>query len=725
MNQAFQLSVGEDHIGRLVFDLPNEKINKLSAPVLEELEKIIDSLKDNKEIKALLITSGKEDIFIAGADIKSFEKLFEDPSNVRTMLQGGQRIFNKLENLPFPTIAVIDGACLGGGGELALACTYRIVTDNPKTLIGQPEVSLGIIPGWGGTQRVPRLVGLLNGLDIILTGKPVKAYKAWKIHLADAIVPKEFKEEKVNEFVAKCLTPEGRKKILEKRKPHGLKHWLLEANPLGRAFVFWKAEKSLLAKTKGHYPAPLLALNVIKESYGESLDKGLKIEANALINNFAKASGISKNLIGLYFTSEALKKDTGGVDNAKPIPVKSVGVLGGGIMGSGISWLVTSKDIPVRMKDIDYTAVGKGFGAVKGLYDQYVKDKRLKRGEAAMKFIKLSGTTELTGFHNVDLVVEAATENLELKNKLFAELEEKIRPDTIVATNTSSLSIAAMSKAFRHPERFIGMHFFNPVNRMPLVEIVPGVETNAETIATAVEFCKKMGKTPIVVGDCAGFLVNRIFVLGANEVLRMLEEGVPREALDKMMLDFGFPMAPFVLADEVGNDVGYKVTKVLEGAYGERMQGPKLLDKLYESKLFGKKAGKGFYIWNGKKHTWNNEIDKLISGNKKELSGSEMRDRVLLVMVNEAARCLEEKIVERPDYLDMALIMGTGFPPFRGGLLRYADTLGIPYVVDHLSDLEKKYGIRFKPCELLLEMRKSNQKFYSNKPSLLLETAQK
>jgi 3-hydroxyacyl-CoA dehydrogenase/enoyl-CoA hydratase/3-hydroxybutyryl-CoA epimerase len=270
-----------------------------------------------------------------------------------------------------------------------------------------------------------------------------------------------------------------------------------------------------------------------------------------------------------------------------------------------------------------------------------------------------------------------------------------------------------MAKALKHPERFVGMHFFNPVHRMPLVEIVPGEKTSPQTVATAVDFCKKLGKTPMVVGDCAGFLVNRIFAMGANEVVRMLQEGVPSERCDKMMLHFGYPMGPFVLADEVGNDVMYKVNKVLEAGYGERMVGPKLLQEMYERQLFGKKVGKGFYIWSGKKHTFNPVVTEML-GNKPapDISDVEMLDRVTLSMINEASRCLEEKVIARPDYLDMALIMGTGFPPFRGGLLRYADTLGIDYVVDHLNSFEKKYGMRFKPSNLLVEMKQAHKSFY-------------
>ncbi len=707
---AWQLTIGADKIARLVFDLPGEKVNKLSLPVLEELETILDELARNSGLSALVLTSGKEDIFIAGADIRSFEETFKDKTKTEQMMRTGHLVFNKLSQLPFPTIAVIDGACLGGGLELALACSYRIATTNPKTSIGLPEVSLGIVPGWGGTQRLPRLVGLQEGLNLILTGKPVKAEKAYKLHLVDALVAKEFKEEKSAEFVNFWITSMGRKTALEKRHKKGWSSWLLERNPIGRSLLFSQAKKNILEKTKGHYPAPLLALDVIKESAGKPLKEGLEIEIQGILKHLATPGSvqIARNLISLFFTSEALKKDPGVIATAKPIA--STGVLGAGVMGSGIAFLLSNRDYPVRMKDINLAALGKGYGSIKALYD---KEKRLKPYEASLKFQKVSGTTNTTGFQGADLVIEAATENFELKQKLFSEIEAVMRPDALLATNTSSLSVNELAKSLKSPERFIGMHFFNPVPRMPLVEVVPGAKTAPEAVATVVDLCKKLGKTPIVVGDCAGFLVNRIFAMGATECMHLFEEGVPFDRLEKLLLNFGYPMGPFTLADEVGIDVLAKVNKVLEAAYGARMRGSPLIDKMLEKGLLGKKVGKGFFLYKGKNKSRNPEIEKLLGPVKTpDISDVEMSDRVILSMINEAARCLDEKIVARPDYLDMALLMGTGFPPFRGGLLRYADQLGISYVVDHLQQFKSKWGDRFAPCQRLLDMQKEGKGFY-------------
>lgn len=715
MEKAFKFSVDSEGLARLVFDLPGEKVNKFSVPVLEELEGILDEAAQNRAIKVMAISSGKEGIFIAGADLHSFEPIFKDPARGAEIIATGHRVFDKLQNLPFPTVAFIQGACLGGGMEMALACTYRLASDSSKTLLGLPEVSLGIVPGWGGTQRMPRLIGLVEGLSIVLSGKPIKANKASKIKLVDAIFASEFFEENAEKFLKQCSTSEGAKKILEKRKRNCLKLIVLEGNPLGRAIVYKNAEKEVLKHTKGRYPAPLLALKLIKETYTLPLKEGLVRERKIFADNLGTAFSIAPNLIHLFFVGEALKKDNGVPSDVKPLKVSSVGIIGAGTMGSGIAWLFTNKDIPVRMKDVDWKALGNGFGAVSSLYAKAVKDKKMKASEASLKFHHLTGTTDYSGFKHQDLVIEAAVESIELKQQILRQLEDVLRPNAIIASNTSSLRLSDMGKVMKHPERLVGMHFFNPANKMPLVEVVASDQTSPEVITTAVDICRKLGKTPIVVRDCSGFLVNRIFITGANEVMRMYEEGAKFDLLEKMMLDFGMPMSPFILADEVGNDVGYKVSKIFEEAYGPRMAAPKILSLMYENKLYGKKCGKGFYLYNGDKKKVNPEVEQLrkkLNETSKEISVDEMRDRVFLLMINEASRCLDEKIVANPSYLDMAMIMGIGFPPFRGGLLRYADELGINYVVNGLNRLKGIYGERFAPCSLLLDMQRTHKTFF-------------
>lgn len=715
MSRAFNLTVDNEGIARLVFDLPNEKVNKFSPEVLKELEQVLDEAAKNEKIKIMAISSGKDDVFIAGADLHSFEPIFKNPTQGAKIITEGHRVFNKLENLPFPTVALIQGACLGGGMEMALACTYRVVSDHPKTQLGLPEVTLGIIPGWGGTQRMPRLVGLTDGLTMILSGKAIKADKAVKMKLADAIYASEFFKAGTDGFIKQCLSKEGAKAILEKRKRNGIGTFLLEKNPIGRAIVFNKAEKDVLSRTKGHYPAPIVALKLIKETQGMPLKEGLAKEektfSDSLISSFANAP----NLIHLFFVNESLKKNAGAPVEGKPAPVASAAVIGSGTMGSGIAWLFSNKDIPVRMKDIDWTALGKGFAAINGIYYKLVKDRKVKSSDASLKFHKVTGTTDYSGFKDVDLVVEAAVESLDLKHKILKELEAAVKPNAVIGTNTSSLKISDMASVMKHPERLVGMHFFNPANKMPLVEVVASDKTSPEAVATAVDVCRKLGKTPIVVRDCPGFLVNRVFMAGANEIMRMYEEGADFKRLERMMLDFGMPMSPFVLADEVGNDVGYKVGKTFEEAYGSRFAIPKIVTLMYEKKLFGKKNGKGFYVYDGDKKTINPEVAVLRNSTDVKnvvLSDDEMRDRVFLQMINESARCLEENIIANPAYLDMALIMGIGFPPFRGGLLKYADTIGIDAIVERLKGLQKKYGDRFAPCKRLLDMQRDHKRFF-------------
>ena len=554
----------------------------------------------------------------------------------------------------------------------------------------------------GRKSALTALVGLIEGVQMITSGRPVNGAKAVKIRLADRLIANEFAEEKLDEFLNQCLTDKGRKQIENNRKLSGLKHLLIEANPLGRSYFFKRAKKEILSKTKGHYPAPIIALDLIEETCTMPLDKGLDKEKATFIESVPKLVDVAKHLIHLFFVQEALKKVTGAPAGTLPAMVSNVGVLGAGTMGIGIAYLCTNAGFPVRLKDINWDILGKAFGVINKLYDKLLKRRKLKLHEVALKMHNLSATTDYTGFKTIDLAIEAATENLDLKRKIFQELESSLSPKALIASNTSSLTIAEMSQGMQHPERFVGMHFFNPADKMPLVEIVPGKQTTPEVIAGAFAFCRKIGKTPILVQDCTGFLVNRIFVLGANEVIWMLQEGVSMKKLEEVLLHFGLPMSPFELGDEVGNDVSYKVSTIFEKAYGERMKPPPLLKAMYEQKLFGKKVEKGFYLYHGKEKLENPEILPLLKAFPKatrEISDEEIVERVLFLMVNEAWRCLQEHVVDNADTIDLAMIMGTGFPPFRGGLMQYADEVGKEKIIERLKFYEKLYGPRFKPAQ--------------------------
>lgn len=715
MSSSFQLTIDPSGIANLTMDVPGEKVNTLSIDKLDELDKLLDQVASNPSIKVLAIKSAKPGIFIAGADLKQFGAVFDDPSLADKIITKGHQVFNKLSALPFPSVALIDGVCLGGGMELALACNYRVVTDYSKTSLGLPEVNLGIFPGWGGTQRMPRLVGIQQGLELILSGKAVDGKKAFKIKLADAIVAHEFAAEGFKKFLDKVITPKGKEEIAKRRKLSGFNHFLMEKNPLGRKLLFHFARKDVLSKTKGLYPAPIAALETIEKSILKPLNLGLKDEIDSILGAIPERFHNAVGLIRLFFANEELKKNPGLTSDAKPKRVNFGGVIGAGTMGAGIAWLFSNEGIPVRFKDISWEAVGKGYSAAYAIYKKLVEIRKLKPYQVERKFQMLSGTVDYSGFQRSDIVIEAATENLDLKHKIFEELENNISKEAVIASNTSSLSIAEMSRHMKHPERFLGMHFFNPPNRMPLVEIVAGDKTSQEAIATAVELCKRFKKVPIIVKDCAGFLVNRIFMTGANETLRMLQEGVEMERLEKVLTRFGMPMGPCTLADEVGLDVGYKVSCVLQEAYGQRMAPPEIVKAMYEAGFYGKKSGKGYYIYNGKKKTVNPEVHKILNAihsSKVEISDEEIIDRFTTVMINEAARCLEEGIVERPLYIDMALIYGIGFPPFRAGLLRYADTFGSAAIVEKLTRLQGRYGPRFEPCASLKQMAADNKNFY-------------
>lgn len=715
MANAFNQTIDADGIARVVFDLPNSKVNVLSGPVLDEFNQILDELSKNKQAKALVITSAKNGIFIAGADIKSFIGVIDNPSLVRPFLEKAHKIFNKLQNLPFPSIAVINGVCLGGGTELALACTYRIVTDNPSTSIGLPEVNLGIFPAWGGSQRLPKLVGFREGIQMLITGKPIPAMKAYKIKFADAIVSAAFVDDKVNEFIKECLTSQGKRKILQRRKRRGIVNFLMEGNFLGRYLIYTLAKKKVLKETKGNYPAPLIALDLVNRTYTSSLESGLKQEIDTLVANTNTGLKSAPNLIKIFFNNEALKNNPGGPAGAIAKKVNFAGVIGAGTMGSGITWLFSNAGIPVRMKDINWEAVAKGYASASNIFKTLIRIKKIKPNEARLKFLNIGGTVDYSGFRRADIVIEAATENVDLKHKILVELEKEVSPDCIIATNTSSLSVKSLAAVLSKPERMVGMHFFNPPNRMPLVEVIQGEQTSPEAVATAIELCKRLKKTPVVVKDCAGFLINRILVTGMGEAVKMLEEGVPLNDIEKAVLDFGMPMGPFTLSDEVGNDVAQKIGIIFEKAYPDRMKASPLLDKMYELKFYGKKCGKGFYIYGAKSKEVNTQVLKLITPSQKlPLSSEQIVERFVLCMINEASRCLEEKVVQSAAILDMAMVLGTGFPPFRGGLLNYADEMGIENVVRKLKELEQTQGARFKTSNLLLQMQKDNTKFYSN-----------
>ena len=713
------LNIDKKGVASLVIDLPGEKVNKLSASVMTEIEQVLNVLSGNKAARVLVITSAKKDIFIAGADINEIKDL-RDPKDAFAKVSRGQEIMNKIAALKIPTIAVINGACLGGGLELALACKYRVAIANPKTQLGLPEVNLGIIPGFGGTQRLPKLVGLPEALKIILSGKAIDARKALKIGLVDELIREEFLTEKLSQFANEILKNPESNCYLSLRSEARKKRFIFETLLFGKFLIFYFVQKDLWEKTKGRYPAPFVALEVIKRTYGRTYGvRGFKTELEAFCE--LCVGDISKNLIEIFFTNEALKKDSGVDTDVVGADLERVAVIGAGVMGGGIAWLFANNGINVRVKDINQKAIALGYNQIIKIFDQLKKIKKLTQEQINFKIGNVTTSLDYIGFTHADLVIEAVVENMAVKKTILAEAETKVEKNTVIASNTSSLSISEMASVLQNPERFVGMHFFNPVNRMPLVEVIRGEKTSDAAVATIVKLSKRLGKTPIVVKDVAGFLVNRILLPYMNEAAYLLQEGAEIKRIDSVIEKFGMPMGPFILADVVGIDVGVKVAHSLEEAYGERMRVADILEEIYQNHktLLGKKVGKGFYIHTAQNHV-NGEVNKILSKVRSAknihtiyIRDEEIIDRCILMMANEAAKCLEENVVKNASYLDMAMIMGCGFPPFRGGVLKYVDSCGIENVVKKLQELNKKHGKRFEVSKLLLEMAQRKQKFYA------------
>lgn len=707
--------IGSNEIAILTFDLPNEKVNKLSTPVMTELKAYLENLK-NSNYKAVVFKSSKPKIFIAGADIEEIKEL-KTAEQVRGAVSSGQMIFDMIEDLPMPTMALVNGACAGGGCELILACDYRIATEDSSTRIGLPETQLGILPGFGGCVRLPRIVGLQAALDIILAGKLLNSKKALKIGLVDFVVhPNLLESFSTNEL--KKIIDSGANKRRKKFKARGAINILLEG-PL-RSVVFSQARKGVLKITKGHYPAPIAALDVIRKTIGShDRAKSLQIECEHFIE--CALTDISKNLIHVFYLTEMVKKQTGVSSEVKGKPVKHLGVLGAGTMGGGIAYVAADKGIDVRVKDISHEANAKALKHARDLWSKLVKKKVIDSYQFTQKNSLVSTTLDFSGFKNIDVTIEAIVEDMGIKQKVIGQTASQMREDAIIVTNTSSLSVSEIAKGHPRPENFAGMHFFSPVHKMPLVEVIRGENSSDQTIATVFELAKKMGKMPVVVKDGAGFLVNRLLLPYMAEAAFLLSEGMSIDKVDKAYVyKFGMPMGPFELMDSVGLDVCVKVLNIFKKAFPDRVEIPEIMSQLEKNKSrLGQKTNLGFYKYdsNGRKL----EIDQSIyaelglSSPTDPFSDQECLERGVFAMINECALALDQdKIVETPHEVDLAMIMGTGFPPFRGGLLKYADSVGAAVIKTQLE----KYAVerkakRLKPSSKLIERAEKKLKFYN------------
>lgn len=710
---AFRFDLEESGLGVLTFDLPGEKVNKFSRDVLTELAEVLIRLSKEPRLRVLLVRSGKPDVFIAGADVKEF--VTAAPGEVENAVRGVQALFEQLANLPCPTIAAINGACLGGGTELALACDYRLMSDSPKAKIGLPEVRLGIFPAWGGCTRLPRVVGLRAALDMILTGKQLDARRANKIGLADEAVPAPIFDEYARRFAAEKVGT--RKPRSRRRRPPTLSDRALEDTPFGRRLIFSKAREKVMMETGGHYPAPLEALAVIEESYGRSVEAGLDAEARHIGKVFG--GPVQKNLLSIFFWTEEVKKETGASNpSVRARPVRSIGVLGAGLMGGGIAQLAADRGMHARMKDVDPKALAGGFAAAARIWRQAVERRKLKPREMENRMALLSGTLDYSGFARCEVTIEAVVEKLGVKRTVLKEWEAVVPKDAVFASNTSTLPISEIAAGALVPGRVVGMHFFNPVDRMPLVEVIPGNSTSDEAVATVFDLAKKMGKTPVVVKDSPGFLVNRVLAPYLSEAVRLVREGCRIEEVDGTMTDFGMPVGPIALLDDVGLDVAVKAGEVLQAAFPERMKAAGD-EALVAAGRLGRKSGKGFYEYeDGSRRDPSKEAYSLVGvrpAQESPVSREGIEARLVLPMINEAAFCLEEGVVTRPEKLDLAMIFGTGFPPFRGGLLKYADSLGAVRVLALLENLAARFGPRFAPAPVIQRLARSGGSFHGGR----------
>ena len=707
MISAFTLTVRPDFVAVVTINVPDEKMNTLKAEFGTQVRAILKQIRDNKSLRGVVFISGKPDNFIAGADINMIDRC-QSAKEAEDLARQGQQVMAEIHGLSIPAIAAIHGPCLGGGLELALACHRRVCTDSPKTVLGLPEVQLGLLPGSGGTQRLPRLVGVSTALEMILTGKQLRPRQALKAGLVDEVVPASILLE-----AAATLATQGRP--VSRHLP--VRERVL-AGPLGRAVLFRMVAKKTAQKTQGNYPATSRILSVIETGLSQGSSSGYDAEARAFGELAMTAE--SRALRHVFFASTEVKKDPGSTIEAGPL--RTVGILGGGLMGGGIAYVTAVKGgLPVRIKDINPKGINHALQYSWQELDKKVRRRHLKPAERDAQMSRISGTTDYRGFSHRDVVIEAVFEDLALKQQMVGEIETQCGPQTIFASNTSSLPIADIAAQATRPEQVIGLHFFSPVEKMPLVEVIPHAGTSAQTISTVVKLAKKQGKTPIVVADKAGFYVNRILAPYMSEAMRLLSEGERIEHIDKALVRFGFPVGPIQLLDEVGIDTGTKIIPVLEAAYGDRFSAPaSVVSAILNDDRKGRKNGRGFYLYARKGRKSEKQPDPAIyslvgAPGAGTLSAESVAERCVMMMLNEAARCHAEKVIRSPRDGDIGAVFGIGFPPFLGGPFHYMDTLGAAKVVATLQRLAAQYGERFTPCQHLLQMAEEGETFWGHK----------
>ncbi len=691
----------QDNLAVITLNQPGEKVNTLDKAMVDEFGFILDELQSKNSIDAIVFISGKEDNFIAGADIKMFDT-FKKREDFEAFVKQGTDLLHRIESFPKPVIAAIHGACIGGGLEVALACRYRIATDEPATKFALPEVKLGLLPGAGGTQRLPKRVGLPKALDIMLTGKNVYPRQAKRMGLVHMLTHRHGLMS-----AAKALV-ERHKSDKVKQPKLSLTDRLLTFSPL-RNVAFSQAKKTVMRMTRGNYPAPFKIIESAKAGLTMPTEKGFATERRLFTELAYTPESLA--LRSLFFGMQAVKKNPW-ADHTTP--VDRIGVLGSGLMGSGIADVSAANGYRVVLKDRKDEQAIKGLNGIKSDLDKKVKKRIVPTFEADQQLARIHATGSYESFRNIPIVVEAVFEDLDIKHAVLKDVEKE-SPDVIFASNTSSLPISDIAKGAKKPENVIGMHYFSPVQKMPLLEIIKTPQTSERALGIAYEIGLKQGKTVIVVNDGPGFYTTRILAPYMNEALLLMEEGAKIDALDSAMKDFGFPVGPVVLMDEVGIDVAAHVSRVLGPMFEKRGVKPTTTaQKLYENDLLGRKNGKGFYLYQkgSKKKEVNTAVYNLLgSGKSGSVSKADIQERMSMVMLNEALLCLEEGILLSARDGDLGAILGLGFPPFLGGPFRYIDVTGAGEILKRMENLEKVHDQRFKPAQILRDYAKSGKKF--------------
>lgn len=715
--ETLQIDTDDTGIALMKIDVPDRSVNVITPQMLNDLNEALNRLSQESTLKVLVIRGMKPSGFIAGADIQEFAKI-NSPQEAIDLSRRGQELFNKLELLPIPTLAIIHGACLGGGLELALACDYRLVVDDRKTQLGLPETRLGLLPAWGGTQRLPRVVGLEASLKMILGAKMLHGREAKKWKLADAIAKTDADLRVERDRLLDRAKSIG-KRPKQSLPYHGIRQKLIEFTNFGRRMIFNAAAKLLKRKVPDDMPALNEALEAVKVGIKQGINAGLAQEREAA--GRLAMTPACHHLVNVFLQREAARK----TEDHEKSRVHRVGVVGAGTMGAGIAQLAAMKDHEVIVQEVDDSALGKGVLAIEKLFQEALLKGVISPKAYAEKINSVKGSFTWDGFAGLDLVIEAALEDIDVKKGLFKTLEEKTRANAVLATNTSSLSVSVIQQEMEYPERMAGLHFFNPVHKMELIEVIRGEKTDEKTVNTLLRWAKELGKTPVLVKDSPGFLVNRILTPYLNEAVLLLLEGMDVIEIDRIMKRFGMPMmGPLELLDQVGLDIAAHIAASIQPHFGDRFPTNPAFERMKGTEWLGKKSGAGFYRYRRNKKKVNKHLLRVIrqeslSTDLDKLTPSvratQARERMVLLMVNEAAACLDEQVIADAQQLDLAMILGTGWAPHRGGPLHYADDRGIAAIVETLQGYAERYGVRFSPCEKLKQMAARGQSFYSER----------